>query len=255
MILNTASTCMPSVAQAIIQPNHPFYTGLIEMDLPENVLEALRNRQKIEAIKLLREQRGIGLKEAKEIVDQYLAQGEIGSSGAPNAIQKSDARGKFRALFPGLLVLAALTWAMINIVEVAGSVIVLWHHDNYREASFIVDKVHYNDDHEAGLTWGFVGRLSHDEKEIRMYPPRLADAKVLGYQKLRRMYPAGMQMKVWYNPDVTATLFQHRTLNIIPYTPDLVKSELAVIYHWLIYCLLPFAGALLVTRATRGPAD
>lgn len=44
-----------------------------EIELPEEVLKALHRKRKIEAIKLLREERGIGLKEAKEAVDGYLA--------------------------------------------------------------------------------------------------------------------------------------------------------------------------------------
>lgn len=36
-----------------------------------DVLEAINNDNKIEAIKLLRVSRGIGLKEAKDLVDQY----------------------------------------------------------------------------------------------------------------------------------------------------------------------------------------
>lgn len=42
-------------------------------DLPEDVVAALRAGQKIEAIKLLCEQRGIGLKEAKEAVEGWSA--------------------------------------------------------------------------------------------------------------------------------------------------------------------------------------
>ncbi len=45
------------------------------MDLPDNVLDALRRGRKIEAIKLLRKQRGIGLKEAKDAVDQSFTAG------------------------------------------------------------------------------------------------------------------------------------------------------------------------------------
>ena len=51
------------------------------MDLPDNVLEALRGRQKIKAIMLLRKQRGIGLKEAKDIVDQHLSNDERANRG------------------------------------------------------------------------------------------------------------------------------------------------------------------------------
>lgn len=42
-----------------------------EPGLPANVLEAIHARRKIDAIKLLREQRNIGLKEAKQLVDAY----------------------------------------------------------------------------------------------------------------------------------------------------------------------------------------
>lgn len=221
------------------------------MDLPHNVLEALRERQKIKSIKLLREQRGIGLKEAKDIVDQYLSLGETALSSTKNAVPKKAAERKNKGIFLGILIIATFVWAMINLVEVAGSILVLWHHNNYREATFVIQKVYHNDDYGAGLTWGFIGKIVDSEEEMRMYAPRLADAKALGYQKLRRMYPAGMQLKVLYNPGVTAILFQNRTLRLIPYTSDLIKSESAVIYRWLIYCLLPFVGTLLFARALK----
>jgi ribosomal protein L7/L12 len=40
--------------------------------LPSPVVNALSKGEKIEAIKLLREARGIGLKEAKDIVEEYV---------------------------------------------------------------------------------------------------------------------------------------------------------------------------------------
>ncbi|MGH7167721.1 MAG: ribosomal protein L7/L12 [Nitrospiraceae bacterium] len=40
--------------------------------LPETVVAALRKGQKIEAIKILRQEWGIGLKEAKDSVDRYV---------------------------------------------------------------------------------------------------------------------------------------------------------------------------------------
>ncbi len=42
-------------------------------NLPDTVVEAIRSGHKIEAIKLLREARGIGLKEAKRLVDRAAA--------------------------------------------------------------------------------------------------------------------------------------------------------------------------------------
>lgn len=41
------------------------------MDLPTEVKNAVHANRKIDAIKLLREKRDLGLKEAKEIVDAY----------------------------------------------------------------------------------------------------------------------------------------------------------------------------------------
>lgn len=42
-----------------------------DQDLPAEVVAALERGQKIEAVKLLRELRGMGLKESKEAVDDY----------------------------------------------------------------------------------------------------------------------------------------------------------------------------------------
>jgi hypothetical protein len=44
-----------------------------DADLPADVLEAVQANRKIDAIRLLREQRGLGLKEAKDIVDAHVA--------------------------------------------------------------------------------------------------------------------------------------------------------------------------------------
>lgn len=46
---------------------------LADAQLPDDVLRALRARRKIDAIKLLREARSIGLKEAREAIESYLA--------------------------------------------------------------------------------------------------------------------------------------------------------------------------------------
>jgi hypothetical protein len=42
-----------------------------EFELPAQVLNAIHAGRKIDAIKLLRKERGLGLKEAKNIVDAY----------------------------------------------------------------------------------------------------------------------------------------------------------------------------------------
>jgi ribosomal protein L7/L12 len=47
-----------------------------EEQLPPEVVEALGRNEKIQAIKRLRELRGLGLKDAKELVDAFLKKGE-----------------------------------------------------------------------------------------------------------------------------------------------------------------------------------
>jgi len=41
-------------------------------DLPDTVVSAIRANRKIEAIKILRDERGLGLKEAKHEVEAYM---------------------------------------------------------------------------------------------------------------------------------------------------------------------------------------
>ncbi|WP_394234190.1 ribosomal protein L7/L12 [Pseudomonas anguilliseptica] len=75
-----------------------------DQDLPVQVIAALERGQKIEAIKLLRELKGIGLKEAKEAVDGYTLE----RHGA-SVVQSGGHGGIFWLL--GLLVLgAAVAW-------------------------------------------------------------------------------------------------------------------------------------------------
>lgn len=52
-----------------------------ETGLPDKVVDALKRGNKIEAIKLLREQAGIGLKEAKDAVDASGIEGPAKSPG------------------------------------------------------------------------------------------------------------------------------------------------------------------------------
>ncbi|WP_445938485.1 ribosomal protein L7/L12 [Pseudomonas sp.] len=77
-----------------------------DQDLPVEVVAALECGRKIEAIKLLRELRGIGLKEAKDAVDDY---GPARQAGGMSVVQSGGHGGIFWLL--GLLVLgAAVAW-------------------------------------------------------------------------------------------------------------------------------------------------
>lgn len=52
-----------------------------DLELEPDVVAALNKGRKIDAIKQLREIRGIGLKEAKEIIDAYSASHPLNSTG------------------------------------------------------------------------------------------------------------------------------------------------------------------------------
>lgn len=59
-----------------------------ETGLPDNVAEALKRGNKVEAIKLLRAQTGVGLKEAKDAVDASGIEGPAKSPGQLSARAK-----------------------------------------------------------------------------------------------------------------------------------------------------------------------
>ena len=70
-------------------------------DLPASAIAALNNGQKIEAIKIVREERKLGLKEAKDLVDAYIkTQPALAAD-----YEKQTSR-------PGLLVVCALLIAL-----------------------------------------------------------------------------------------------------------------------------------------------
>jgi ribosomal protein L7/L12 len=57
-----------------------------DTDLPTDVVEAIQANRKIDAIKRLREHRGVGLKEAKQEIEGYiLGHPQPSSSQAPKA--------------------------------------------------------------------------------------------------------------------------------------------------------------------------
>ena len=81
------------------------------MGMSAEVLDAIGKNRKIEAIKLLREERGIGLKEAKEIVDRYIeAQPPAASSPAGNA---DSGLGRI-VLVAFVLIAAYVAYRMLN---------------------------------------------------------------------------------------------------------------------------------------------
>lgn len=79
------------------------------LQLPADVLAALREGNKIEAIRLLREHTGLGLKEAKDAVDAW------GGASAPRLSPGEQPRSSGAGWWVlGLVLLAALGYAFLS---------------------------------------------------------------------------------------------------------------------------------------------
>ncbi len=202
-------------------------------ELPTEVITALRSGDRIEAVKRLRRLQQTGLKEAKDQIDAYQRShpGIAGKTGKKN-------------LFLVLVLFATFGWALVTSVEAIGSLIVLAHLDGYRKQIFTIEKLHYSRDSEGGLSWGFEGRIAG--RKARLYAPSLAGDGKPTYARLKKRFPPGTKIASWYNLDVTDTLFQGRTLRVIPFTPDLKNAELERFMRWVLRGLLPFLLILLL---------
>ncbi len=75
-----------------------------ENQLSASVMEAIRSGRKIDAIKQLREERGLGLKESKHIIDRELA---AYPSANPHLAQDNQS-----SHFPTILVIVAIGVAL-----------------------------------------------------------------------------------------------------------------------------------------------
>ncbi|MDJ0793187.1 MAG: ribosomal protein L7/L12 [Woeseiaceae bacterium] len=81
-----------------------------DQHLSESVRQSVRAGRKIEAIKLLREEHGLGLKEAKQIIDREVAVYRRANPDAPMA-QKTSSLPLIVAV---VIVGAALYWYFAN---------------------------------------------------------------------------------------------------------------------------------------------
>ena len=77
-----------------------------DMELPADVLAELRANRRITAIKLLRAHQGIGLKEAKEVVDVYLEKHP--ASTRPQAPETEGGDGRILILIIGVGIIYGL---------------------------------------------------------------------------------------------------------------------------------------------------
>jgi ribosomal protein L7/L12 len=92
MGLKEAKDALDAHARGKPAPHAPtFSAASLGQSLPPDVLDALQKGRKIEAIRLMREQTGLGLKESKDAVDGYqqmyhpldgLSPGQVGDTGS-----------------------------------------------------------------------------------------------------------------------------------------------------------------------------
>jgi len=82
-----------------------------EVGLPPPVLDALRKGKKIEAIKLLRLERNLGLKEAKDLVDDHVRRDPL----LQRSLEQAQAETKRGCLLwlVGLLALGAVVYYLL----------------------------------------------------------------------------------------------------------------------------------------------
>ena len=84
---------------------------MTEVKPSENVMQAVRSGRKIAAIKLLREETGLGLKEAKEVIDREIADYNRANPHAPIVQESSGCSGIVVVV---ILIALAVYWYVSN---------------------------------------------------------------------------------------------------------------------------------------------
>ncbi len=69
-----------------------------DLEISDQVIAAIDAGHKIEAIKTLREENGLGLKEAKDVVDSLASAKRGDSGGAPGMVEEGGAGGMIKMI-------------------------------------------------------------------------------------------------------------------------------------------------------------
>jgi ribosomal protein L7/L12 len=80
--------------------------------IPNEALQALRSGQLIDAIKVTREKTGLGLKESKDLVDQYLKEHPQEQAHIQEQLAQRS-RGGIKIIVLMMFILAILVWYFI----------------------------------------------------------------------------------------------------------------------------------------------
>ena len=95
--------------------------------LPDEVIHALRHGNTVEAIKRLRESTGLGLKEAKTVIDHYLAGKSAMAASAPTSRPAPTAAHKASpGLSPGEIPRSGKIAGIILALAVTAAAIIWW---------------------------------------------------------------------------------------------------------------------------------
>lgn len=211
--------------------------------LPREVVAALSEGRRLDAISLLQSSRKIGLAEAKRLIDAQCA--------------SSPARGN-PSVVKAALVVAAVGWALASSVDAAGSLLVILRRAGYRRADFTVARLSERRSRVRGdqpYHWELQGAVDGARE-------RLSDPALIGKRHQRRgqgrevarRFPPGAVIEVLYNPDATGTLFQGRALRVIPYVEDVLADQSARVGRWLIFGLSPLLMVWFALARPRAKA-
>ena len=69
-----------------------------DLEISDQVIAAIDAGRKIEAIKILREQTGLGLKDAKDVVDSIAREKRGAPGGAPGMVEEGGAGGMIKMI-------------------------------------------------------------------------------------------------------------------------------------------------------------
>ena len=85
-----------------------------DVEISDQVLAAIDAGRKIDAIKTLREETGLGLKEAKEVVDSLVRAKRGESGGAPGMVEEGGSGGMIRMIVVIAIVLGVYFYFFAN---------------------------------------------------------------------------------------------------------------------------------------------
>jgi hypothetical protein len=133
---------------------------------------------------------------------------------------------------------------------------ILWDIDGYRAASFVVRDLVFDD--AETIQASATGTVDGGEESLRLH----AMLKPLpgSEEELRRRVPVGTSIRVWYNPNASASNIKGERVRVLLHTADLAGTVRRAFWQRfrlaclpILICLPLLAGWTFLVRATLGP--